>query len=106
MNIVKYSNQTVTADSAGGASNSRASVNLPAIPLSLPMDMGVWAITKYNDMTTTYIPMPSENMGVMDVAFSSLNTQSGGINASYLEQQVGYYVEGKSIYFTRMTVGV
>ena len=100
-NIVKYSNQTVTADRAGGASNSRASVNLPAIPLSLPMDMGVWAFTKYNDMTTTYIPMPSENMGVMDVAFSSLNTQSGGINASYLEQQVGYYVEGKSIYFTR-----
>jgi len=65
------------------------------------MDMGVWAITKYNDMTTTYIPMPSQDLGVMDVSFSSLNTQSAGINTSYLEQQVGYYIEGKLAFFTK-----
>lgn len=100
-NIIKYANQTVSTDSDGGASNSRASVTLPAIPLSLPMDMGVWAITKYNDMTTTYIPMPSQDLGVMDVSFSSLNTQSAGINTSYLEQQVGYYIEGKLAFFTK-----
>tara|TARA_Y100001937_G_scaffold49027_2_gene68342 strand:- start:9971 stop:10666 length:696 start_codon:yes stop_codon:yes gene_type:complete len=96
-NIIKYANQTVTSDS----NNSRATVALPAIPLSLPMDMGVWSITKNNDITTTYIPIPSQDFHVMDIAFSSLNTQSSGLNASYLEQQVGYYVQGKSIHFTK-----
>ena len=39
---------------------------------------------------------------------SSNNTQNAGINSSYLEQQTGYYIEGKRVYFTKdiKTAGV
>lgn len=95
-NLIKYASQAVVAD----ASNNRAYVDLPAIPLSLPMDMGVWLINAVGSPHTPYIPLSSQDWHVMGVSFSS-GTQTGGITSSYLEGQVGYYIEGKRVYFTK-----
>lgn len=95
-NLIKYTSQSVTAD----ASNNRAYVDLPAIPISLPMDMGVWQINPTTAPHSAYIPIAAQDWAVMGVGYTD-GTQSDGINSSYLEQQTGYYVEGKRIYFTK-----
>lgn len=94
-NVVKYSSQSVTAD----ASNNRSYVDLPAIPISLPMDMGVWQVNATGSPYAAYIPIVAQDFQVMGVGYSGSN-QSDGINTSYLEQQVGYYIEGRRVYFT------
>jgi len=94
-NLIKYSSQNVTAD----ASNNRSYVDLPALPISLPMDMGVWQINATTTPHAAYIPIAAQDWQVMGVGYTS-GTQTDGINSSYLEQQTGYYVEGKRVYFT------
>jgi hypothetical protein len=84
-NIVEYT-CAVTSQSA----NLRAFITLPVIPITLPMDMGIWSISAANAVMTPYIPIPSQDVIVFQ-----------GTNLSALEQQVGYYVQGKRIYFTK-----
>jgi len=95
-NIIKYSPVSTVSDS----DNNRAYAELPAIPLSLPLNMGVWQVNSSSAAFEPYIPINSQDWSVMGVSFSS-GAQSGGINSSYLEQQIGFYVEGTRIYFTK-----
>lgn len=89
-NILEYTVNTVTAESA----NNRAYIVLPAIPVTLPMDMGVWSVSATNAIMTPYIPIPAQDVLVF-------GTVASGTNLSHLEGQVGYYVQGKKIYFTK-----
>lgn len=76
----------VTSDSG----NNRSYITLPAIPLTLPLDMGIWSIAASSAAMTPYIPLPAQDVIVFQ-----------GTNVSALEQQVGYYVQGKTVYFTK-----
>lgn len=76
----------VTSDTA----NSRAYITLPVIPITLPLDMGIWSIAASAAAMTPYIPIPSQDILVFQ-----------GTNLSALEQQIGYYVQGKKVYFTK-----
>lgn len=84
-NLMEYT-CAVTSDSA----NNRAYITLPAIPITLPMDMGIWSIAAPTAAMTPYIPIPAQDVLVFQ-----------GTNVSALEQQIGYYVQGKLIYFTK-----
>lgn len=64
------------------------SVALPAIPIPLPMDMGVWSVAP-SPTGSAYIPIKTE-------FWDLLGSQDEGL----LEGTVGFYVEGKTIYFT------
>ena len=90
-NLVEY---TCAVTSQSG--NSRAYITLPVIPINLPMDMGIWSIAATNAAMTPYIPIPAQDVIVFQ-----------GTNLSALEQQVGYYMQGKRVYFTKdiTTVG-
>lgn len=88
-NLIEYT-CAVTADS----SNSRSFITLPSIPLTLPMDMGVWSISAPTAVATPYIPIPAQDILVF-------GTISSGTNVSYLEGQIGYYVQGKKVFFTK-----
>jgi hypothetical protein len=70
--------------------NNRSYITLPAIPLTLPLDMGIWSIAASNAALTPYIPIPAQDIIVFQ-----------GTNVSALEQQVGYYIQGKKVYFTK-----
>jgi hypothetical protein len=83
-NLLEYT-CAVTAD----AGNNRSYITLPAIPLTLPMDMGIWSIAAATGAMTPYIPIPSQDVLVFQ-----------GANLSYLEGKTGYYVQGKKVYFT------
>lgn len=69
---------------------NRAYVLLPVIPLNLPLDMGIWAITAPSLPFAPYIPLPAQDVIVFQ-----------GTNVSYLENQIGYYLQGKKVYFTK-----
>jgi len=84
-NLLEYT-CSVTLDST----SSRAYITLPAIPLTLPMDMGLWSIAASAAPLTPYIPIPAQDALVFQ-----------GANVSALEQQVGYYIQGKRVYFTK-----
>ena len=84
-NLLEYT-CAVTAD----AGNNRSYITLPAIPLTLPMDMGIWSIAAATGAMTPYIPIPAQDVLVFQ-----------GANLSYLEGKVGYYVQGKRVYFTK-----
>lgn len=84
-NLLEYT-CAVTSD----AGNNRSYITLPAIPLTLPLDMGIWSIAATNAALTPYIPIPAQDIIVFQ-----------GTNVSALEQQVGYYIQGKKIYFTK-----
>jgi len=88
-NLIEYT-CTVTSDSG----NARAYIELPAVPLTLPLDMGVWSIASTTGALTPYIPIPAQDV----LVFGTIAT---GNNVSYLEGQVGYYVQGKRVYFTK-----
>lgn len=88
-NLVEYT-ASVTSDS----SNSRSYITLPAIPLNLPMNMGIWSIAASGSAVTPYIPIPSQDVLVF-------GTIASGTNLSYLEGQVGYYQQGKRVFFTK-----
>lgn len=76
----------VTSDSG----NNRSYITLPAIPLTLPLDMGIWSIAASSAAMIPYIPLPAQDVIVFQ-----------GTNVSALEQQIGYYVQGKRVYFTK-----
>jgi hypothetical protein len=84
-NLLEYT-CAVTAESG----NNRSYITLPAIPLTLPLDMGIWSIAASNAALTPYIPIPAQDIIVFQ-----------GTNVSALEQQIGYYIQGKRIYFTK-----
>jgi hypothetical protein len=84
-NLLEYT-CAVTSESG----NNRSYITLPAIPLTLPLDMGIWSIAASNAALTPYIPIPAQDIIVFQ-----------GTNVSALEQQVGYYVQGKKVYFTK-----
>jgi hypothetical protein len=88
-NLIQYT-RTVTSD----PTNNRAYITLPAIPLTLPMDLGIWSISATNAAATPYIPIPSQDVLVF-------GTIANGTNVSYLEGQVGYYLQGTKVYFTK-----
>jgi len=75
-------------------SNSRAYITLPATPITLPMDMGIWSISAANSALNPYLPIPSQDVLVF-------GTIANGTNLSYLEGQVGYYLQGTRVYFTK-----
>lgn len=90
--LIQYT-ASVTSDSG----NSRSYITLPVIPLTLPLDMGIWSISASNAAMTPYIPIPAQDVLVFQ-----------GANLSYLEGQIGYYIQGKSasgagarVYFTK-----
>jgi hypothetical protein len=84
-NLIEYTT-AVTADSG----NNRAYITLPVIPLTLPMDMGIWSIAAATGAMNPYIPIPAQDVLVFQ-----------GANLSYLEGKIGYYVQGKRVYFTK-----
>jgi hypothetical protein len=84
-NLIEYT-CAVTAETG----NNRAYITLPAIPLTLPMDMGIWSIAAATGATTPYIPIPAQDVLVFQ-----------GANLSYLEGKIGYYLQGKRVYFTK-----
>jgi hypothetical protein len=88
-NLLEYT-CAVTSQS----SNSRAYITLPATPISLPMDMGIWSISAANSALNPYLPIPSQDVLVF-------GTIANGTNLSYLEGQVGYYLQGTRVYFTK-----
>ena len=83
--LIQYT-ASVTAD----APNNRSSITLPVISLTLPLDMGIWSISASNAAMTPYIPIPAQDVLVFQ-----------GANLSYLEGQVGYYIQGKKVFFTK-----
>jgi hypothetical protein len=84
-NIIEYT-CAVTSEPA----NSRAYFTLPVIPLDLPMSMGLWSVSASNTAMTPYIPIPAQDVLVFQ-----------GTNLSYLEGKIGYYTQGKKVYFTK-----
>jgi hypothetical protein len=84
-NLIEYT-CPVTADSG----NSRAYITLPAAPLTLPMDMGIWSIAAATGAMTPYIPIPAQDVLVFQ-----------GANLSYLEGKTGYYLQGSRVYFSK-----
>ena len=83
--LIQYT-ASVTAD----ATNNRSFITLPVIPLTLPLDMGIWSISASGAAMTPYIPIPAQDVLVFQ-----------GANLKYLEGQVGYYVQGKKVFFTK-----
>jgi hypothetical protein len=84
-NLIEYT-CAVTAETG----NNRSYIALPVIPLTLPMDMGIWSIAASSGAMTPYIPIPAQDVLVFQ-----------GANLSYLEGKIGYYLQGKRVYFTK-----
>ncbi len=83
--IATYTGVTVATASA------ISSVTLPATPMPLPHNMGVWAV--YPEQGTNkgaYIPIDS---GMWDLI--------GGLDEGLLENQIGWLAENKRIIFTK-----
>lgn len=62
---------------------------LPAYPIQLPMDMGVWSIKSSAGLA--YIPIKTDFWDLMS-----------GLDEGLLEDQVGFYVRGRTVTFTRI----
>jgi len=69
---------------------SKARVKLPVFPISLPRNMGVWSVSPVGDSDQQYIPLQSGQ-------YTLLSSQD---ILQYLDNQVGYYVDGQYIIFT------
>ena len=68
--------------------SSPYTAKLPAFPIQLSMDMGVWSIK--SSAGVPYIPIQT---GFWDLM--------GGLDEGLLEDQVGFYVRGREVRFTR-----
>jgi len=90
VDIPKCSLIEYTAMVVSDSGNSRSYIALPVIPLTLPLNMGIWSIAATNAAMTPYIPIPAQDVLVFQ-----------GANLSYLEGQIGYYVQGKKVFFTK-----
>lgn len=82
--IATYENVPVTKD------GDYAVLTLPVFPIRLPMDMGVWKIYDSGTPFDPYIPIVGMDESLM-----------GENPASYLEQNTGFYVSGRTIRFTK-----
>lgn len=80
--IATYSGITVD-----GPANGKY-VPLPAYPIKLPMDMGVWSVV--SDTGTPYIPITPASWDLL-----------GSLDEGLLEDSAGFYVEGRNIKFTK-----
>ena len=80
--IATYSDVATTGNTA----------KLPAFPIQLPMDMGVWSVKSSAGLA--YIPIQTGYWDLM-----------GGLDEGLLEDQVGFYVRGGTIYFTSTPTG-
>lgn len=84
--IAVYDNQQVVKYGA-----MRSSTLLPAYPLSLPKNMGVWEVSDMNNPDIAFIPLDSGVWSIM----RSINP----INV--LQGQIGYEVVGRQIIYTQ-----
>jgi hypothetical protein len=73
-----------------GVGGTYSTTELPVYPIRLPFDIGVWKIYDPADPFNPFIPLIQ-----MDQVLVSGNP------AELLEQQVGFYVEGKLVRFTK-----
>ena len=86
--IATYTAQAVTL------SGTVYSTNLPAYPIQLPMDMGVWSV--YGEPTgPAFIPIKTDFWDLL-----------GAEDEGLLEDQVGFYVEGKKIIYSKNPVAI
>lgn len=69
---------------------SKARVKLPVYPISLPRNIGVWSVSPIGDADQQYIPIQSGQ----NTLLSSQDV------LQYLDNQVGYYVDGQFLIFT------
>ncbi len=81
--IASYSAIAVTS------TNGVAKATLPAIPIGLPRNMGVWVVVDTDDPGNEFIPMTSQEYR------TTKNTHT-----AFLESHAGYFVTGKTITFT------
>jgi hypothetical protein len=82
---------THTISSVATHETNKAKATLPVYPISLPRNMGVWAVGASGDADQQYIPIQSGQ-------FTLLRSQDV---LQFLDDQVGYYVEGRDIIFTK-----
>ena len=83
VNIIEY---TLTVSSN--------SVEMPAYPINLPYDMGVWTVALTSAPLDYFIPVPN----IFQQTFAGTYTE-------YLENKTGYYVKGNKIKFTKTVTG-
>jgi hypothetical protein len=81
--IATYTGQTVS-----GSGGGPFTVPLPAYPIKLPMDMGVWSISP-EPAAPAYIPIKTD-------FWDLLSEEDEGL----LEDQIGFYVDGRTVTFT------
>ncbi|HAD96401.1 MAG TPA: hypothetical protein DCG19_03285 [Cryomorphaceae bacterium] len=65
-------------------------LTLPAYPVSLPRNMGVWRIAPMTDFNNPFIPMQSGQYAMFQ-----------GHVAGILQSKTGYEVQGREVIFTR-----
>lgn len=82
--IATYDNVAVTTY------KSKARSILPVVPMSLPRNMGVWAITTTTDLDDLFIPIPSGTFGLL----KKINVEKD------LLGQIGYEVDGLNVVYT------
>lgn len=63
---------------------------LPVVPMSLPRNMGVWAITPTTDLDNLFIPIPSGTFGLL----KKIDVEKD------LLGQIGYEVDGLNVVYT------
>ena len=64
-------------------------IDLVALPISLPMDVGLWEVSLNPALSAPFIPIPKGLFGVLN-----------GLEELDLEGQTGYIREGTRVYFT------
>jgi hypothetical protein len=80
--IATYENIDVVGDT--GAKYT----DLPAFPIKLPQDMGVWSVVSSDRIP--YIPITTAAWDLL-----------GAMDEGLIEDQIGFYVEGRKIKFTQ-----
>lgn len=82
--IATYTNVTVSQDYTTGEYYA----TLPAFPIALPNNMGVWHISLLDDVDAPFIPIPSSSMGLLK------NLPTG-----VMQGLTGYEVNGSRVTF-------
>jgi hypothetical protein len=78
---------TYPAVAVTGSTGAQSSV-LPAYPIKLPQDMGVWSVS--SSAGVAYIPITTAAWDLL-----------GGLDEGLLEDSIGFYVEGRTIKYTQ-----
>lgn len=65
-------------------------VTIPVVPMSLPMEMGIWKVSLSSAPAVAFIPINT-----------TMSNVYGGTNVDYIEGQTGYTVKGNVISFTK-----